>query len=149
MSLKIVYFLSLLFVALAMTPAFAHLLELPHKITLSGTDYLVVQQVYRGWALVGIVVIAALLSTLALSVMTRRDPHAFWPSLVAFLAILGTQIVFWTFTFPVNRTTSNWTVLTSDWEVLRRQWEFSHATSALLNFVALIAMIISVLRWKD
>jgi hypothetical protein len=43
-------FLSLLFAALALAPAMAHLLELPNKINLSREDYLKVQQIYRGWA---------------------------------------------------------------------------------------------------
>jgi hypothetical protein len=62
MALKTVYFLSLLFVALALAPAMAHLLELPNKINLSRDDYLTMQQIYRGWALLGFIVIAALLS---------------------------------------------------------------------------------------
>ena len=63
--LKIIYFLSLLFAALALGPALAHLLELPNKIGLPRDEYLVVQQIYRGWALLGIVVFGALGSTLA------------------------------------------------------------------------------------
>jgi len=33
----------------------AHLLELPKKIKLSAEDYLIVQQIYRGWSLLGVV----------------------------------------------------------------------------------------------
>jgi hypothetical protein len=40
-------FFSLLFAALALAPALAHLLELPNKIGLSRDDYLIVQQIYR------------------------------------------------------------------------------------------------------
>jgi hypothetical protein len=47
-------FFSLLFAALALAPALAHLLELPNKINLSRDDYLTVQQIYKGWALVSI-----------------------------------------------------------------------------------------------
>jgi hypothetical protein len=42
-------FFSLLFAALALAPALAHLLELPNKIGLSRDNYPVVQQIYRGW----------------------------------------------------------------------------------------------------
>ena len=45
---------------IASAPALAHLLELPNKIGLSRDDYLIVQQIYRGWALLGIVVLSAL-----------------------------------------------------------------------------------------
>ena len=53
MWLKAIYFFSLLFAALALCPAMAHLLELPNKMNLSREDYLTVQQIYRGWALQG------------------------------------------------------------------------------------------------
>ena len=55
-------FIALLCTALALAPALAHLLELPNKINLSREDYLTVQQIYRGWALLGFVVAGALLS---------------------------------------------------------------------------------------
>src|SRR5688572_22425432 len=55
-------FISLLLTALALAPALPHLLELPHKIHLSREEYLTIQQIYRGWSLLGIVVVGALLS---------------------------------------------------------------------------------------
>jgi ribose/xylose/arabinose/galactoside ABC-type transport system permease subunit len=138
-------FFSLLFAALALAPALAHLLELPNKIGLSRDDYLIVQQIYRGWALLGFVVAGALLSTLVLMIMVRGRRKAFVLTLVAFLCIVGTQVVFWTFTYPANRQTDNWTVLPQSWMALRAQWEYSHAASAVLNLIALIALILSVL----
>jgi len=79
-------FFSLLFAALALAPAFAHLLELPNKIGLSRDDYLTVQQIYRGWSLLGFVVFGALLSTLVLTIMVRRKSREFALTLVALLA---------------------------------------------------------------
>lgn len=143
--LKVARFFSLLFVALALAPAMAHLLELLNKIGLSRDDYLVVQQIYRGWALLGIVVLGALVSTLVLAFMVRWRPKTFALSLAAFLCIVGTQVIFWTFTFPTNQETLNWTVLPDHWQALRRQWEYSHAASAVLNLAALIALILSIL----
>lgn len=95
-------FFSLLFAALALAPALAHLLELPNKIGLSRDDNLIVQQIYRGWALLGIVVLGALLSTLILTILVRKRPTEFVLRLVAFLCSGGTQVVFWTFTFSAN-----------------------------------------------
>ena len=143
--LKIIYFLSLLFVALALAPAMAHLLELPNKINLSREDYLKVQQIYRGWALLGFVVVGALLSTLALTITVRHERTAFILALIAFLCIAGTQVIFWTYTYPSNQATNNWTMLPENWAELRRQWEYSHATSAVLNLVALVMLILSFL----
>jgi hypothetical protein len=140
--------LSLLFCALALAPAMAHLLELPNKIGLSRDEYLVVQQVYRGWALLGVVVYGALLSTLALTIAARKQAGEFVPALIAFLSIAGTQAIFWTFTYPANQQTANWTILPDHWAALRMQWEYSHAASAALNLVAFIAMIAAVLTRK-
>ena len=145
MWVRTVYFLSLLFAALALAPAMAHLLELPNKIDLSREDYLTVQQIYRGWNLLGFVVAGALFSTLALTITVRRERSAFVFALIALLCIVGTHVVFWAYTYPVNQATENWTTLPDNWEGLRRQWEYSHATSAVLNLVALVGLILSAL----
>lgn len=145
MRLNAARFFSLLFAALALAPALAHLLELPNKIGLSRDEYLTVQQIYRGWALLGSVVFGALLSTLVLTIMVRGRRKAFGLALTGLLCIAGTQVVFWTFTFPANQATGNWTTLPENWMALRAQWEYSHATSAVLNLIALVALILSVL----
>lgn len=142
---RTIYFLSLLFVALSLGPALAHLLELPNKINLSRDDYLTVQQIYRGWNLLAVVVFPALLSTFALTITLRHQRKAFTFALIAFLCLAGAQIVFWTYTFPANQITNNWTTLPENWAALRRQWEYSHATGALLNLLAMVSLSISVL----
>jgi hypothetical protein len=144
MMLFIARFCSVLFVALALAPALAHVLELPHKIGMSAADYLTVQRLYGGWALLGVVVFASLASTLVLAILVRHEPHAFALCLAAFLCVVAAQVVFWTFTFPVNRATVNWTTLPDDWMALRTRWEYSHAAGAALNFVALLALITHV-----
>ena len=58
-------------------------------------------------------------------------------------------MIFWTFTYPANQQTANWTLLPDNWEDLRRQWEYSHAAGALLNLVALICVIIAVLKGRN
>jgi ABC-type branched-subunit amino acid transport system permease subunit len=145
MGVKIAYFSSLVFAGLAMAPSFAHLLELLNKIGLPRDEYFVVQQIYRGWALLGVVIFSALLSTLILTIMLRRRGMPFILALIAFLAIFGTQAIFWTYTQPANTATDNWTTLPQNWEILRRQWEYSHAASAGLNFVAFVALVLSLL----
>lgn len=145
MALNALRFISLLCTALTLAPALAHVLELPHKIHLSREDYLTVQQIYRGWALLGIVIFSALLSTLTLAIMVRRQRTAFRLTVVAFLCMAGAQVVFWIFTYPANQATDNWTVLPANWLELRTQWEYSHATGAGLNLTALITLILSVL----
>jgi hypothetical protein len=149
MWVKTIYFLSLVFAALALAPDMAHVLELPNKITLSREDYLTVQQMYRGWALLGSVVAGELLSTLVLTIMVREERKAFLCTCIVLLCIIGTQVVFWTYTYPVNHATHNWIMLPENWMALRRQWEYSHATSPVLNLVALVMLIFSVLARKE
>ncbi len=143
-----IWVVSLLLATLAMMPAAAHALELPNKIGLSGIEYLTVQRLYRGWAFARVIVAAALLSMLVLLFMVRELPTAFALAWVAFLCLAGTQLVFWIFTQPVNRVTANWTFLPGDWSELRRRWEYSHAASAVLNLVALVALIVC-LFWTN
>ena len=92
--------------------------------------------------------LGALVSTLTLTILVRKRAHEFALSLVAFLCIMGTQVVFWTFTFPANQQTSNWTVLPENWGTLRMQGEYSHAASAVLNLIAFIALAFSVSKDK-
>lgn len=148
MHLKWAYLVAFLFCALALGPAMAHLLELPNKIGLSAEDYFTVQGIYRGWALLGIVVFGALASTLALAIVLRRAGKPSGWAVAAFLCIVATQIVFWSVVYPTNQATRNWTITPDDWLDLRMRWEFGHAASAVFNLMALMALVLSVLRWR-
>ena len=141
MSLPIVHTLSLVFVALLLGPSLGHLFELPNKVGLSRQDYLTVQQIYRGWALFGFVVGAALFCTLGLTVQLWSRSRPARSALTAFLCLVGTQVIFWTWTYPANVATDNWTILPDGWTNLRAQWEYSHAAGAGLNFAAFLALI--------
>ena len=44
---------SLTFAALTLVPAGAHFFELPSKMGLPPEQYMIVQNIYRGWALFG------------------------------------------------------------------------------------------------
>lgn len=138
--------LSLTFAALALVPTGAHLAEFAHKIVLPPSEYLVVQQIYAGWALFGFLMAGALISTGVLTVLVRKQSRTRALTLAAFACIVATQAVFWIFTQPVNRATGNWTVLPENWLSLRTQWEYSHAASAVLNLAALLALVLAVTR---
>ena len=107
MSLRIAQFLAIVLTALALVPAGAHFFELANKIGLAQEPYFVVQSIYRGWALFGIVLFGALAANLALSLMVRRRRAAFWLALLAFLLMAATLVVFFTWTYPANQATSN------------------------------------------
>jgi len=140
---SLVELLALVLTALALVPAAAHVIEMPNKMPLPRDAYLTVQRVYRGWAFAGIVVVGALIATLWLAAVV--DGRAVVPAVIAFGAILLTQVVFWVFTFPVNRRTHNWTEAPEDWEWLRDRWEFSHAANAFLTFIALVCVTLAIL----
>ena len=53
-------------------------------------------------------------------------------------------LVFFTWTYPANLATENWTRMPADWEALRRQWEYSHAVNAGVTFLALCSVVLSV-----
>ena len=67
-----------------------------------------------------------------------------WRSL-AFLLVAATLAIFFTWTYPTNQATSNWTVVPANWQELRTQWEYAHATNAVLTFLALCAVTWSAL----
>jgi hypothetical protein len=141
----LVCFVALLSTAVALAGALAHLLELPAKMGLSQDHYFIVQGIYRGWWQFAYVLAIQLLSILALMVLTRGMPRAFWPAVVALLCLVGAQAVFWIYTQPANAATDNWTIQPVHWETLRRQWEYSHATGAVLQLLAMSALIVAAL----
>jgi len=142
---KTLEFLALLFTLIALSGGVAHVLSLPHKIGLPRDEYLIVQQIYQGWALLGIAVVGALIASAALAVVWRGNGAAFALAVVAVVCIVASLVVFFTVTFPVNQATSNWTVMPANWEALRRRWEFSHAVNAALYGAAFIALLLSLL----
>lgn len=149
MSMTLVQLLAIIAAALYLVPTGAHLFELPHKIALSPAEYMVVQQIYAGWQLFGIVIAIAMLATLANTIRVRADRRAFGWSLGAFLALAATQAVFWAYTYPINVATRFWTVPPEPFEAARRQWEYSHAAGAVLTFVALVAVVFSCLTYRS
>jgi hypothetical protein len=111
MMIKTLQLVAILCTAVAMAGGWAHLLELPRKMTLSHDDYLTA---------------------------------TFYFTVVAVLCIALRLAVFFLVTFPANKATQDWTVLPQEWETLRRQWEYSHAIGAVLYFVALASLALSL-----
>ena len=149
MALRVVQFLAIVLTALALVPAGAHLFELPNQIGLDQEPYFIVQNIYRGWALFGIVLVGALAANLALAIMVRRQRAPFWLALLAFLLVAATLAIFFTWTWPANQATSNWTAVPENWRELRTRWEYAHAANAVLTFLALCAVTLAALMTRD
>src|SRR5215470_5655735 len=118
MALKSVQFLAIILTALALAPAGAHLFALPNKIGLAEESYFIAQGIYRGWALLGIVLIGALLADAALAFVARQQPIPFWLAITALALIAATLAIFFGWIYPANQTTENWTAVPDNWEQL-------------------------------
>jgi hypothetical protein len=150
MRLRVVQFLAVVLTALALVPSGAHLFALLNKINLGAEQYFIVQNIYRGWALFGVVLIGALIADLALAFMLRRRGGApFVLALLGFCGVALTLVVFFLWTYPANQATANWTTIPDHWEQLRRQWEYSHAVNAVITFLALCSVTLSVVMTSE
>jgi len=143
--MRLAQFIALVLTALALVPVGAHLFALPNKIGMDETDYFVAQRIYDGWALLGVVLIGAIIADAAAAIASRRQA---WPAALAGLAallMLATLAIFFAFTFPANQATANWTTAPDDWQALRRQWEVSHAVNAAITFAAFCSLSLAVI----
>lgn len=138
-------FIAIVATAVALGGALAHLLELPNKIGLPREAYFTVQQIYRGWNLLGLVLLVQFLAMAMAAVSSPDEPRVRWPAIAAIVALICAQVVFWTFTYPANVATENWTSIPENWEKLRAQWEYSHAVGAAFQLLAMGALAIAAL----
>jgi hypothetical protein len=137
-------FLAIVLTALALVPLGAHLFALPNKVNLTESNYFIVQNIYRGWALFGLVLFGAVFANLAFA-WASRGQRAFVFVLVCLCCLVANLVIFFAFTFPANEATNNWTQVPPDWQQLRWQWEVSHAVNAVIAFVGFCSLAISVL----
>jgi len=137
----IIFFIAMLATAVALGGALAHALELPNKIGLPVNDYFTVQQIYRGWDKLGFLLAIELAAMIATAILYRDEPAVRWSAIAAIVSLVAAQAIFWTFTFPANVATSNWTQIPANWEQLRRNWEYSHAAGAFFQLLAMAALI--------
>ena len=92
-------------------------------------------------------ILAAILANGVLAVtLRRRDPAGAVWALASALLIAVSLVIFFTWTFPANQATANWTHQPEHWEILRREWEYSHAANAVVVFAAFLATAIAVVR---
>ena len=150
-TIRVLQFAAIVLTALALVPGGAHVASLPNKIDLAENNYFIVQMIYNGWSLFGIVIIAAIVVNLALAVAlfldaNRTDRRGQFRLAVLTVACLAAGLaIFFLFTFPANVATDNWTTIPDDWRSLRWQWEISHAVNAALTFLGFCTLTASAL----
>lgn len=147
--MKTLRFLTIMLVALSLGAAFAHLLEMPAKLAYDGGLWLhLLQTLYPAFGRVsGVCEIGAVIAAWVLLVAVRGRPQAFRWTLLAAACLAATHAIFWIWVVPVNAelVPLSADTLPADWERLRKQWEFAHASRAILQIVALAALVISIL----
>lgn len=148
MMVRLVQFLAVVLSALSLVPAGAHLAALPNKIALPQADYMTVQSIYKGWAILGTLWIAAIAANALLAAVVRSQHGPLWLAALAAFCFAFALVIFFLWTFPANQATNNWTTAPENWEALRRQWEYSHAANAALALLALCLTTLSVLTWR-
>jgi hypothetical protein len=158
--------LTVLLVAVAMSLALAHALELPGKMRLDKDTYLAVQGIYYpGFTYGGLGEGLGMFATLLLLLLTPSDSARFWWILTALIALVAMHAVYWLVTHPVNKYWLKDTHLgglggeffsldpmkkgtasdegSEGWKRLRDKWEYSHVWRAVLAMIALIALIVA------
>ena len=136
MLLNALRFSSLMFGALNLGLASAHLVEMEPKRAMSGADWLTTQQTYRQFGKVASVTMpGALFSMAALSYLARKRRGPAVLAGVGAACTAATVAIWATRNEPVNREVVTWDpdALPADWEKRRDQWEFAHAASAGLH----------------
>jgi hypothetical protein len=154
-------------VAVAMSLALAHALELPGKMRLDRETYIAVQTIYYpGFTFGGVGEGLGMFATLVLLLMTPTDLPAFWWIFTAFVALVAKRAVYWVMTHPVNKFWLKDTQLkgvggrffsldpmkqgaasedgSDGWTRLRDRWEHSHVLRAALSMTALIALTVAI-----
>ena len=138
-------FLSIFLLGLVSGVSFSHLLQRGPKATLPAAHFLAVQQVLLrnyGPAMGGLEV-AALLSTLAVVIVTWGEPVVPLLATLASGCVLLMVIIWAVWINPINRTVNSWTPesLPLNWETFRDRWHTLHAIRLALSAVAFSAAI--------
>jgi len=149
--LKALRFINLLLVVLVFGLTWAHVMEIPGKLRLTGTEWLTVQHnlyVAFGAPIGAALEIAAIVTTWCLAFAVRRRRPAFgWTLAAAICVSVGLGVWFWRVA-PMNAIIAAWApqTLPASWTEARNQWELGHAIHALLfglGFGSLVAALLA------
>ena len=163
----ILQIITVLLVAITMSLALAHALELPGKMRLDKETYIAVQAIYYpGFTFGGLGEGLGMVATLVLLLTTPSDHPAFRWTFIAFTALVAMHVVYWVISHPVNKFWLRDIRLNGvaggffsldpmrqgaasadngeSWRKLRDRWEYSHVVRAVLALIALTALIIAV-----
>lgn len=110
-------FFAVLLTGLALIAPGAHVYEIANKLPLPKAEYFIVQKIYIGWWIAGLLLPASSAGQSCVGLRGTQCACAYGS-----VSSLGkSRDLLFFFTYPVNVTTENWTIIPGDWEALRRQ----------------------------
>ena len=141
--------LAVLAIGLIAGTALAHVLEMPHKLAMTGEAWLPVQQVlYNGWGAKLFWLDVAAVAGLAMTIIRFPASRALAAVALALL-LLADVAVFRVWIEPTNAALDAWTAAEpmEAWQSLRANWEWGHAArAAILTLAMLIALLAAPVR---
>jgi hypothetical protein len=141
--------ITIMFTALSMGMALCHLLEMPAKMTYEGALWLtLLHTLYGAFGTIGAFIeVGAVVTAVLLAFLVRQRRSAFGWTLLGALCLVAAHVAWWVWVAPVNATMAPLTpeTLPADWMGLRDQWEYTHAARAVLQIIALGALVFSIL----
>jgi len=148
--LKALRFASLLSVALIFGLAFCHAMEIPGKLRLSGTEWLIVQQnlyVTFGAPIGATIEVASIALTWVVVFLVRARRPAFAWTLAAAVCVTAGLAEWFLVVQPMNAVLGGWTpdALPADWTRVRDRWELGHVLHAGFFGLAFCALVIALL----
>src|SRR5688572_24271349 len=149
MLLRVWQFATIMLMALAVTAAVAHAMELPRKMTLEPRLYVMLHRTlypYFG-RIAGTAEFLAVVAVIGLTWRMREEREFFVPALISAILAVVAHTVFWVLVQPANLTMASWSLaaIPADWVSWRNRWEYSHAVRAALLFGALGTLVFSVI----
>lgn len=151
--LQVWRFVTLVWVALALTMTSAHVLELPQKMQYDAALYSAVNTtLYRQFATVGgVYSIGQILAAGLLAFAVRRRPRAYHWTLAG-TALLVLWLVSWlVLVAPVNDEVTRALKASPDlvprvWMQHRERWEYGHAVGFVFQLFGFCVLLLAVLR---
>ena len=150
MFLKAWRFITIILTALLMTMGFAHLWQMPTRLTYDGSLWFTTLNMYQQFGPGGpgpFIEIGAIVSTIVLLFLLRDHRMASVLALVAAISLLAAFAAWWVLVHPVNVEMLNWTAesLPANWMEYRDRWEYAHAARAVFQLIALSGLVLSML----
>lgn len=147
--LRIWRFVTLLLVALSMSMAFCHALELIPKMRYDGPLYLTIQRslyLLFGAPLGAAIEVGAVASSVALAFLVRKRGRAFTFTVVAAACMVVAHAIWWIWVNPANKAFFQMAINNPapGWEAWRSQWEYAHLARFVLQFISFVSLLLSV-----